>query len=131
MLTLQQARAQGLAPWDDLHLDLGHIKVFRDRYAVTRGHLLFVPEHDRPDNITEAFRMAYLMGLAMVQNGECSGFNLGLNLGSDAGQTVMYPHVHLIPRRSGDCPDPVGGVRAVIPGQANYKKPGYKKPTDK
>jgi diadenosine tetraphosphate (Ap4A) HIT family hydrolase len=44
---------------------------------------------------------------------------------------VMYPHVHLIPRRKNDVEDPVGGVRGVVPGQANYKKPGYKNPTDK
>jgi diadenosine tetraphosphate (Ap4A) HIT family hydrolase len=43
----------------------------------------------------------------------------------------MYPHVHLIPRRAGDTEDPTGGVRGVIAGQQNYKKPGYKNPTDK
>ncbi len=41
----------------------------------------------------------------------------------------MYPHVHLIPRRVGDCEDPVGGVRGVIPGQANYHSGGYQLPS--
>jgi hypothetical protein len=41
---------------------------------------------------------------------------------------VMYPHVHLIQRNQGDCADPVGGVRGVIPGQANYKTGTYKEP---
>jgi diadenosine tetraphosphate (Ap4A) HIT family hydrolase len=67
----------------------------------------------------------------MVRRGDCDAFNIGINMGAAAGQTVMYPHVHLIPRRTGDVADPVGGVRATIPGQANYKKPGYKNPTDK
>ena len=43
-------------------------------------------------------------------------------MGESAGQTCMYPHVHLIPRKDGDCEDPVGGVRNVIPGKGNYKK---------
>jgi diadenosine tetraphosphate (Ap4A) HIT family hydrolase len=58
----------------------------------------------------------------MVAAGECNGFNIGMNWGVAAGQTVMYPHVHLIPRRTGDVEDPVGGVRNTIPGRGNYKK---------
>jgi diadenosine tetraphosphate (Ap4A) HIT family hydrolase len=58
----------------------------------------------------------------MVADGECDAFNVGLNMGTAAGQTVMYPHVHLIPRRTGDVEDPIGGVRNVIPGKGNYKK---------
>jgi diadenosine tetraphosphate (Ap4A) HIT family hydrolase len=65
----------------------------------------------------------------MVEAGECDAFNIGLNMGQAAGQTVMYPHVHLIPRRHSDCNDPVGGVRAVIAGQANYKTNSYQQPT--
>ena len=67
-------------------------------------------------------------GESMVKRGECLGYNIGFNSGGVAGQTVMYPHIHLIPRRSGDCADPVGGVRGVIPGQANYKKADYQLP---
>jgi diadenosine tetraphosphate (Ap4A) HIT family hydrolase len=65
----------------------------------------------------------------MVAEDECNAFNVGINMGQAAGQTVMYPHVHLIPRRHGDCADPVGGVRGVISGQANYKAAGYQQPT--
>jgi diadenosine tetraphosphate (Ap4A) HIT family hydrolase len=67
-------------------------------------------------------------GNRMVTAGECDAFNVGMNLGAAAGQTVMYPHVHLIPRRVGDCVDPVGGVRGVIHGQANYHSGGYQLP---
>jgi diadenosine tetraphosphate (Ap4A) HIT family hydrolase len=61
-------------------------------------------------------------GNNMVEQGECDGFNIGYNSGTAAGQTVMYPHIHLIPRRNGDVEDPVGGVRNTIPGKGNYKK---------
>jgi diadenosine tetraphosphate (Ap4A) HIT family hydrolase len=126
--SLKEAKIDGVAPWDDLHMDLGDVKVYRDRYPVTAGHLLFVPERDAVGNITEAFRLALLMGHAMVKRGECDSFNIGMNMGESAGQTIQYPHVHLIPRRAGDVADPVGGVRGVIPGQANYRKEGYQQP---
>lgn len=129
--TLDQAKIDGTAPWNDLHLDLHEVKVYHTKWPVTPGHLLFVPERDAPDLITQCFHHAYFMGEAMVKQGECDGFNIGMHIGVSAGQTQMYPHVHLIPRRTGDCPDPTGGVRGVIPGQANYKKPEYQDPMDK
>jgi ATP adenylyltransferase len=49
-----------------------------------------------------------------------TGFNIGVNIGDAAGQTVPHAHVHLIPRRKGDADDPRGGVRAVLPGKAVY-----------
>jgi diadenosine tetraphosphate (Ap4A) HIT family hydrolase len=49
-----------------------------------------------------------------------SGFNIGMNSGDAAGQTIGHVHVHLIPRRQGDVKDPRGGVRGVIPGKAVY-----------
>jgi diadenosine tetraphosphate (Ap4A) HIT family hydrolase len=49
-----------------------------------------------------------------------SGFNIGINCGEDAGQTVFHCHVHLIPRRKGDMDEPKGGVRGVIPNKRTY-----------
>jgi diadenosine tetraphosphate (Ap4A) HIT family hydrolase len=49
-----------------------------------------------------------------------AGYNIGVNIGRPAGQTVMHVHVHLIPRYDGDVDDPTGGVRHVIPERANY-----------
>ena len=130
--TLAQAQAAGVAPWDQLVEDLSdfHVAVFRDRYPVTLGHLLFVPTYNTLTVINDAFESALRYGEAMVKRGECLGYNIGFNSGSVAGQTVMYPHVHLIPRRQDDCEDPVGGVRGVIPGQANYKVARYRLPAD-
>jgi diadenosine tetraphosphate (Ap4A) HIT family hydrolase len=49
-----------------------------------------------------------------------TGFNIGMNIGRSAGQTVFHAHVHLIPRRDGDCDNPKGGVRGVIDGRRGY-----------
>jgi diadenosine tetraphosphate (Ap4A) HIT family hydrolase len=128
--TLKEAHTAGVAPWD---LAVGrltdfHVAVFEDRYPVTQGHLLFVPQYNTDGVITDCFDSAMREGRRMVAAGECDAFNVGINAGPAAGQTVMYPHVHLIPRRNGDCADPVGGVRGVIAGQANYKAGGYQLP---
>ena len=127
MTDLEIAYQQDIAPWDDRVEELSdfHVAVFRDRYPVTLGHLLFVPQYNTDGLIMECFKSAMLHGRRMVADGKCDAFNIGINMGQAAGQTVMYPHVHLIPRRTGDCADPVGGVRGVIAGQANYKTTGY------
>ena len=126
--TLASAKQAGAAPWDDQIGQAFHTVIFRDRYPVTPGHLLFVPRYNNNEGIKQAFSLALSEGQQMVLRNECEAFNIGINCGAAAGQTVMYPHVHLIPRRTGDCADPVGGVRGVIAGQANYKQPGYQKP---
>ena len=125
--TLEQAAAAGAAPWNNEASEYSdyHVAVFRDSYPVTVGHLLFVPKVNTPDNIMDCFRLAQRYGEWVVLKGDADAYNLGMNCGTAAGQTVMYPHVHMIPRRHGDVEDPVGGVRGVIPGQANYKKPDY------
>ena len=51
-----------------------------------------------------------------------TGFNIGTNIGKDAGQSIMHCHIHLIPRRKGDMKDPRGGVRGVIPSKQKYIK---------
>jgi ATP adenylyltransferase len=124
MTDLEQAQANKIAPWDDRVEELSdfHVAVFRDRYPVTPGHLLFVPRYNTPSVVLDAFDSAYRHGCAMVANHECDAFNIGFNCGIEAGQTVMYPHIHLMPRRKGDVEDPVGGVRNTIPGKGNYKK---------
>ena len=128
MTDLEQAQKNNTAPWDLLVWQDFHVAVFQDRYPVTRGHLLFVPKYQNPSMIREAFASALHEGNRMVDAGECEGYNIGINMGTAAGQTIMYPHVHLIPRRTGDCADPTGGVRGVIFGQANYRAGGYQAP---
>jgi diadenosine tetraphosphate (Ap4A) HIT family hydrolase len=130
---LQAAQAAGAAPWqdEDPRLSTDNVAVFADGYPVTAGHLLCVPRWNNNVTIHDAFKAAFDIGHAKAVQGEWEAYNVGMNCGTAAGQTVLYPHVHLIPRRTGDCADAVGGVRAVIPGQANYKKSSYKPPDTK
>jgi diadenosine tetraphosphate (Ap4A) HIT family hydrolase len=121
-MDLNDAKKSGIAPWDDTIREDFHVVVYRDKYPCTPGHRLYVPMYDTPPLIQECFDDALADGLSMVEKGECDGFNIGLNWGKAAGQTVMYPHIHLILRRHGDVEDPVGGVRNTIPGKGNYKK---------
>jgi len=100
-----------------------NVIVFKDGFPVTEGHLLFVPKKvTRQLDITRCFELAYKWGVRGVCNYEYEAFNVGINNGEAAGQSVMWPHVHLIPRRTGDTPNPRGGVRHVIPCKGNYQE---------
>ena len=122
MLTeLEQALASKLAPWTEIEYRTKTFWVFKDAYPVTEGHLLFVPTYKKSENLYECFKAAYKFGYDGVEAEKWEGFNIGQNVGQVAGQTVMYPHVHMIPRRKGDMEDPRGGVRHVIPEKGNYK----------
>lgn len=110
------------APWTDCIEEDYHVKVFKDKYPVTEGHLLYVPKYNTVHVTMDAIEDAVRHGLDMMQKGEWDGFNIGMNIGYAAGQTCDWPHVHLIPRRKGDMADPTGGVRHVIPEKGNYRK---------
>lgn len=110
------------APWTELVQEDFHVCVYKDKYPVSEGHLLYVPKYNTVGILTDAFEDAMRFGTAQVDNGIWEGFNIGLNYGKVAGQTVMWPHIHVIPRKAGDTEDPIGGVRNVIPGRGNYKK---------
>ena len=107
-------------PWENPIVETRWFLVFQDGYPVTDGHLLFVPREADWKHITECWKAAYRWGYDWVERGYCDAFNLGQNVGEAAGQTVEWPHIHLIPRRAGDTENPRGGVRGVIPGRADY-----------
>lgn len=130
MTDLEQAQKSAVAPWSEMFREESHYVVFRDAYPVTPGHLLFVPKWNTTACILDCYEAATELGEFLKSSGDCDGYNIGINRGAAAGQTVMYPHVHFIPRRDGDCADPVGGVRGVIPGQANYRNKTYQLPLD-
>jgi len=113
------------APWNDAFREDFHVVVYNDKYPVTPGHLLFVPKYNSMELMKDAFEDAIRYGNEKVKEGTWAGYNVGLNMGQAAGQTVNWPHIHLIPRRQGDVEDPVGGVRNTIPGKGNYKSPHY------
>ena len=108
-------------PWKEPIYECESYWVYNDKYPVTEGHLLFVPKNECRGYITLCFDAALKLGKEKVETKEWDGFNIGINQGKAAGQTVPYPHIHLIPRRNGDMEDPTGGVRHVIPNKGNYK----------
>jgi ATP adenylyltransferase len=103
------------------------IRVFWDGFPVSPGHALVVPRRHVVGwfDATPEERAALVHGLdiaraAILERYAPDGFNIGVNVGEAAGQTVFHVHVHLIPRYRGDVPDPRGGVRCVIPAKARY-----------
>jgi diadenosine tetraphosphate (Ap4A) HIT family hydrolase len=108
-------------PWTEKVYETEDYVVFKDGFPVTEGHLLFVPKQDQIEQLVHCWQEAYEWGERWVLEDYCDGYNIGQNIGTAAGQTVMYPHIHLIPRRHGDMPDPRGGVRHVIPEKGNYR----------
>lgn len=110
------------APWRNPVKDDYHVAVYLDNYPVTEGHLLFVPKYNTIGVLRDVLEDAITHGLEQIQSGMWDGFNIGMNVGEAAGQTVPWPHVHVIPRRKGDMEDPRGGVRHVIPEKGNYRK---------
>jgi diadenosine tetraphosphate (Ap4A) HIT family hydrolase len=101
--------------------------VIRDAFPISPGHTLIIPKrHVGSFFDLEADERAELLVLLcqakVVADKEFSpqGYNIGINDGAAAGQTVPHLHLHLIPRFEGDLPDPRGGVRWVIPKKAKY-----------
>lgn len=100
----------------------------RDTTPVTPLHTLILPRRhvasyfDLGPDEDRAIRelLAAVRHDITTADPEVEGFNVGVNIGEVAGQTIFHCHVHLIPRRRGDVPNPRGGVRAVIPGKADY-----------
>ncbi|MDD3129326.1 MAG: HIT family protein [Candidatus Izemoplasmatales bacterium] len=98
-----------------------------DSFPVNKGHILIIPkrhiktyfelEKDELFSLDEAI-CSLKRKLDQLYNP--SGYNIGINNGESAGQTIMHLHVHLIPRYNKDCDDPRGGVRGVIPEKQKY-----------
>jgi len=98
-----------------------------DGYPVSKGHTLIIPRRHFASffDVTEEERRAMLRLLDEVKamldrEHKPDGYNIGINDGPAAGQTVMHLHMHLIPRYIGDLPDPRGGVRWILPEKAAY-----------
>lgn len=98
-----------------------------DRYPVNKGHLLLMPFRHTPDffSLTPEEKQA-LVDLIEVcreiitENFRPDGYNIGMNIGAAAGQTIMHCHCHMIPRYTGDVARPKGGIRGIVPGKRGY-----------
>lgn len=104
------------------------VVAIRDGYPVSPGHTLLIPrrhtgsffdlsEQERSDLLALLERVK----LVLDEEFEPQGYNIGINDGAAAGQTVQHLHVHVIPRFEGDLPDPRGSMRWIIPGNVKYR----------
>jgi ATP adenylyltransferase len=108
--------------------ELGSVVAIKDQYPVTDGHLLVITRRHTPDYFTMTSKeradaqdlLRILRNKIAEDDTSVTGFNVGANCGESAGQTIWHAHVHLIPRRDGDTPNPRGGVRGVIPEKMGY-----------
>ncbi len=106
-----------------------HAIALYDGYPVTPGHALIIPRRHiaslfEATGEEQAALLELLAEMRQLLLGDYrpDGFNIGINDGIAAGQTVMHMHIHLIPRYAGDTTDPRGGVRWIMPDKAPYWK---------
>jgi|TARA_B100000073_G_C23669563_1_gene548026 diadenosine tetraphosphate (Ap4A) HIT family hydrolase len=101
-----------------------------DSYPVSKNHCLIIPKR----HVSEYFDLtkeeiiacndliSIMKNKIMSEDKSVKGFNIGVNSGKVAGQSIMHCHIHLIPRRVGDVENPQGGVRGVIPSKQHYTR---------
>jgi diadenosine tetraphosphate (Ap4A) HIT family hydrolase len=100
---------------------------FPDAYPVSAGHCLVIPRRHEPDFFElsreeqeDIWDIVWELRELLEAEHDTTSFNVGINAGELAGQTVLHAHVHVIPRYAGDVPDPRGGIRWLLPGRAKY-----------
>ena len=102
--------------------------VIYDKYPVTKNHCLIIPKR-HVESFFELTAEEYADCMVLIKTSQktlceldktISGFNIGVNDGADAGQTISHCHIHLIPRRKGDVEKPSGGIRHIIPEKGFY-----------
>lgn len=101
---------------------------FDDKYPIAKDHTLVVPLRHTPSffDLDSHERNACLSlvdemrRMVLKKDNTITGFNIGINDGVDAGQTVFHSHIHIIPRRKGDVANPRGGIRNIIPSRSSY-----------
>ena len=101
----------------------------RDSFAVSPGHTLIIPRRHvssffdlTPEEINACMELITEERKVLDEEFNPDGYNIGVNIGPAAGQSILHVHIHLIPRYEGDVDNPQGGVRHVIPGKAYYQR---------
>ena len=114
---------------DRIFLSTSQVIGIWDGYPVSPGHALLIPRRHIATwfDATAEERNALVDATDLVKKTielahSPDGYNIGINSGESAGQTIPHLHVHVIPRYEGDVPDPRGGVRWVVPDRARYWK---------
>jgi len=115
-------------PKDPIVAENSDAVAIRDAHPVAPGHSLVIPRRHVEDvmalssgELAACFELVRDVVERLRQAYSPDGFNVGVNIGKAAGQTVGHAHIHVIPRSVGDVPDPRGGVRGVIPGKRRYQ----------
>ncbi len=100
-----------------------------DSYAVSPGHTLIIPKRHvasffdlTPEEVNACMALITEEKKLLDEEFSPDGYNIGVNVGSAAGQSIYHVHIHLIPRYQGDVENPQGGVRHVIPRNAHYTR---------
>ena len=109
-----------------IYQDSSWIAVY-DNYPVSKGHILLIPKRHVKTyfelNYVELASVGVNIGIIkrlLDKKFKPTGYNIGINCGESAGQTVPHCHIHIIPRYDGDVEDPRGGVRGCIPEKMKY-----------
>jgi diadenosine tetraphosphate (Ap4A) HIT family hydrolase len=112
---------------EHLVLASDHAIALPDAFPISDGHTLVVPRRHvesvfdlRPEEQADLWLLVARVRRKLIADHDPDGFNVGVNDGAAAGQTVSHAHVHVIPRSEGDVRDPRGGVRWVLPERARY-----------
>lgn len=112
----------------DIIFETSHSIAILDKFPVSENHTLVIPKRHverifgqlSKDEWVDICGLVESVRMRIVWKFYPDGFNIGINDGICAGQTVKHAHIHIIPRRKGDVPDPRGGVRWVIQDKAKY-----------
>jgi len=101
----------------------------RDSYGVSPGHTLVIPKRHvasffdlMPEEVSACMELITKERKLLDEEFNPDGYNIGVNIGSAAGQSILHVHIHIIPRYKGDVENPQGGVRHVIPRNAHYTR---------
>ena len=113
---------------DEYKLENNLAFVIHDKFPVTKHHSLIIPKRHVSNyfELTQAeinccnTLIKQMKNIIDTQDNKVVGYNIGINNGEMAGQTINHCHIHLIPRRENDMADPTGGVRGVIPEKQKY-----------
>ena len=114
-------------PADRIIYRAKHFFLIYDAYPVSKGHLLIISNIEKTDYFSlsneEKSELTLMIDIAknlIEQQHQPDGYNIGMNCGATAGQTVMHFHCHVIPRYDGDMENPRGGIRHCVEGKGYY-----------
>lgn len=111
----------------ELIVETATVFSFYDKFPVSKGHALIVPKRLVSNYFdltlkeqTACWIIANKVKTILQEKYNPDGFNVGININEDAGQTILHSHIHIIPRYKGDVENPRGGIRGVIPNKKEY-----------